>query len=302
MNGFLVVDKKKDLSSFDVIRILKRICKFRKIGYIGTLDRNATGVLPIAINEGVKLIPFIENGKKVYRGRFLLGMKTDTFDIKGRVIEKVEVEAFEEKVVEEHLKKFEGRIKHQIPIFSAKKVNGKPLYKWAKEGRKIESPLKEVEIYEIKLLKYEHPFVDVEIFCSKGTYVRSIAHEFGLSLGVGAVLYDLRRTKQGEFTEEKAVSLEELKTVEDIKRSMIGLEEVLSSLKRVKIEKNLERFIRHGMPYPIYGSKADWQEGELVKFVDTNGLMIGIGMVDMKSGVIRVKRLINKEDLEKTKK
>jgi tRNA pseudouridine55 synthase len=297
MDGFLVVDKATGLSSYDVIRRLKRLCRFKKIGYVGTLDKNATGILPIAINEGVKLIPFLEDEVKVYSARFLVGVKTDTYDIRGNVVEKMDVEPLERERIEAHLRSFEGRIRQKIPPFSAKKIEGRPLYRWAREGKMIEL-LKEVEIYEIKLIDYSHPFVDVEVSCSKGTYVRSLAHEFGLSLGVGATLYALRRLRHGHFAEDKAIPLERINSEEDIASAILPLEEVLPSLKKVRVEKNIERFIRHGMPYPLYGSKADWRDRELVKFLDREGLLIGIGEVDLKSNTMKVRRLINRDHLE----
>lgn len=297
MHGFVIVDKEIGISSFDVIRRLKRVSRFKKIGYVGTLDRNATGILPIAINEGVKLIPFLEDERKVYSARFLLGVKTDTYDIKGNVVERVEVEPFGREQIEEHLKRFVGKIKQRVPPYSAKKIEGRPLYKWVREGRSIEL-LKDVEIYEIRLVDYSHPFVDVEVSCAKGTYVRSLAHEFGLSLGVGATLYALRRLKHGQFTEDMATSLEKIKSEEDIRSALLSLEQVLPTLKEVRVEKNIERFIRHGMPYPLYAYKADWKDGELVKFLNKNGFLIGIGEVDLKSSKIKVRRLINRDHSE----
>ena len=201
MNGFLIIDKDSGMSSYDVVRRLKRIRSFKKIGYIGTLDRNATGILPVALNEAVKLIPFLENGQKAYRATFLLGTTTDTLDIEGKVLSTVEIEPFETVRLQDLLKTFEGKITQQIPVYSSKKVNRKPLYKWAREGVPIELPTKEVEIFDIHFLDYTHPYLTIDVSCSKGTYIRALAQDFGGALGCGATLYALKRTKLQEWCE-----------------------------------------------------------------------------------------------------
>src|SRR5664280_670879 len=123
MDGFLVIDKSSGIASYHVIKRLKKIRPFKKIGYIGTLDRNATGILPVALNEAAKLIPFLENGEKAYEATFLLGTTTDTLDIEGKVLTTVETEPFEPALLYELLKQFEGKITQQIPVYSSKRVN-----------------------------------------------------------------------------------------------------------------------------------------------------------------------------------
>jgi len=130
MDGFLVIDKSSGMTSYQIIKRLKAVYPFKKIGYIGTLDRNATGVLPVALNEGVKLIPFLENGEKAYIGRFVLGVTTDTFDLEGSRVCEVDPPRYDVKTVQEALFSFKGRIKQKIPVYSSKKIEGKPLYKW----------------------------------------------------------------------------------------------------------------------------------------------------------------------------
>jgi len=126
LNGFLIIDKRVGMSSYDVIRKLKRLHAFNKIGYIGTLDRNATGILPVALNEGVKIIPFLENVQKAYRARFLLGVTTDTLDIEGKVLTETIVEPFDQDIIVSTLKDYIGKITQRVPIYSSKKVNKKP--------------------------------------------------------------------------------------------------------------------------------------------------------------------------------
>jgi tRNA pseudouridine55 synthase len=293
MDGFLIINKSSGMNSYHVIKGLKRISSFKKIGYIGTLDRNATGILPVALNEGVKLIPFLENGEKRYVARFVLGITTDTFDLEGRRLTEIEPPVYDRKVLEEALGSFKGIIQQKVPIYSSKKVDGKPLYKWLKKGVVVETPYKEVEVHDIRFITYEHPYIDAEITCSKGTYIRVIAQDLGSMLGCGAALHSLQRTRHGEFTLEQSIPLESLKTEQDIVKYLLSLQDVLKDLRRVTIDSSLERFLRNGMPVPLLDSFRDLRNGDYTKLMNPNGALIGIGRVDAATRTIRVKRLIN---------
>jgi tRNA pseudouridine55 synthase len=293
MDGFIVVDKSPGMSSYDVIKRLKKIDTFKKIGYIGTLDRNATGVLPVALNEGVKLIPFLENGTKKYLARFVLGITTDTFDMDGTRQSEVEVPVFDRETIVTTFSQFKGRISQKIPLHSSKKMDGKPLYKWVREGFTPDTPNKEVEVYDIDFIDYTHPYIDVEIACSKGTYIRVIAHDFGGVLGCGAALYSLKRTQHGEFGLVRSVTIDLLRTKEDIVKYLVGLEGILPATRGLTIDPVFEKFIRNGMPVPLMGGSKDWTQGELAKLFNKSGALLGIGRVDTDSKTIRMKRLIN---------
>lgn len=292
MNGFLIVDKKTGMSSYDVIRRLKRISSFNKIGYIGTLDRNATGVLPVAINEGVKLIPFFENVEKAYRARLLLGVTTDTYDIEGKVLTEVNPEKYEYATIKNILHKYTGKIIQRVPLYSSKKIHRKPLYKLVRQGIQVEAPEKEVEIFSIELLDYSHPYVDIHVTCSKGTYIRSLTNDFGAELGCGATLYSLKRTLQGEFNAQMGVDIENIKNKEDLLKCLISLENVLQSFKEIFVEEALERFLKNGMPVPLLNNAREWKNGQFAKMLNKKGELIGIGMVDTASRTIKIKRLI----------
>lgn len=294
MNGFLIVDKRAGMTSYDVIRRLKKFDRYNKIGYIGTLDRNATGVLPVAINEGVKLIPFLENGMKMYRARFLLGVTTNTLDIEGEVLSQKEVEPLKEGVLEGIFQKFIGKISQTIPMYSSKKVNRKPLYKLARKGIAVEPIVKEVEIYAIEILDYSHPHVDVSVACSKGTYIRALANDVGNDLGCGATLFSLKRTRHGDFGEHMAVDIESFKSKEDVLTYLIAPEKVVQSFRETIVETALERFLRHGMPVPLQGNPREWRHGEVTRLMGRGGNLLGIGVVDAPTKTIRIKRLINR--------
>jgi len=293
VNGFLVIDKNAAMTSYDVIRRLKKLYTFNKIGYIGTLDRNATGILPVAFNDGVKLIPFLENSEKTYKAKFLLGVTTDTLDIEGKILSQVDTQEFDRTLLEQKLSKYKGKITQQIPAYSSKKVNRKPLYKLARKGITVEPQLKEVEIFEIKFLDYNHPYLDVEVTCSKGTYIRALSQEFGADLGCGSTLYALKRTRHGEFTEDMAVNIEHFKIEQDVLHYAMSLEKILKSVRETIVETALEKFLKHGMPIPLAGSSKEWQNGEYTKLLNKKGNLIGIGMADTFSKTIKIKRLIN---------
>jgi tRNA pseudouridine55 synthase len=292
VNGFLVIDKSPAMSSYDVIRRLKKLHKFRKIGYIGTLDRNATGVLPVALDEGVKLIPYLEDVQKTYRARFLLGTTTDTFDIEGKVLSETPTEPFPQETIEGILGTFHGVIDQRIPMFSSKKLNRKPLYKYAREGVEIEPQMKRVEIFRITVTDYSHPYVDLEVVCSKGTYIRALANDLGVQLGCGATLHSLKRTRHGEFTDGMGVTIDTFKIEQDLLNYLMPLEKVLTTAREFTLETVLERFLRHGMPIPLLGSARDWNHGDAVKIMNKKGALIGIGVADTAAKTIKVKRLI----------
>jgi tRNA pseudouridine55 synthase len=293
MDGFLVVDKSPGMSSYDVIKRLKKIDAFKKIGYIGTLDRNATGVLPVALNEGVKLIPFLENGTKKYLARFVLGITTDTFDMDGVRLTETEAPLFDRETVVATLSRFQGKITQKIPLHSSKKMDGKPLYKWLREGVTPDTPNKEVEVHNIDFIDYTHPYIDLEIECSKGTYIRVIAQDFGTLLGCGAALFSLKRTQHGEFGLVGSVTIDALSSKEDIAAHLVGLGEILPATRGLTIDPVFEKFVRNGMPVPLMGGARDWTQGELAKLFNRSGALLGIGKVDTDSKTIKMKRLIN---------
>ena len=179
MDGFLIVDKNSGMTSYDVIKRLKKIESFKKIGYIGTLDRNATGILPVALNEGVKLIPFLENGEKKYVARFVLGITTDTLDMEGTRLTEVEAPVFDAATIVEALSRFNGKIVQKIPVYSSKKIEGKPLYKWVRQGVVIDTPTKEVEIFDMHFIGYTHPYVDVEVSLFEGNLYQGHCSRYG---------------------------------------------------------------------------------------------------------------------------
>ena len=203
-SGFLVMDKPRGWTSHDAVDAARRWLGTRRVGHLGTLDPLATGVLPLAVRDATKLAPFLQGGQKSYAGTIRLGEETDTLDAEGRTLRRHAGELPGEAEIEAALARFLGEILQLPPMFSAVKHQGVPLHRLARQGRVVERSAKRVRIDRIVLRKYAPPDLDFEVDCSAGTYVRALAHDLGQSLGCGAHLLGLRRTRSGPFTIEMA--------------------------------------------------------------------------------------------------
>lgn len=210
MDGLLIIDKPAGMTSTDVVRRVRRLLKLRRVGHCGTLDPMATGVLPIAVGEGTKLVQFLMEGVKTYRATMKLGEVTDTQDADGVVIERRPLGGLHSDQIIAAAQDFLGTIQQIPPMYSALKKDGVPLYKLARQGLEIDRDLRTIHISRLELLAIELPLVTFEVDCSKGTYVRTLAHDLGLALGVGAHLTALRRTRNGAFDEAQSISPEQL--------------------------------------------------------------------------------------------
>ena len=210
MNGFIIIDKPAGITSHDVVSRVRRILGTKKVGHTGTLDPFATGVLPVAVNEGTKAIPYLDEGRKSYHALMRLGVTTDTLDLTGKVLSETDFDMVDEQMVKSQLSCFTGMISQVPPMFSAIKRDGQPLYKLARQGQGIEREPRQVEIFDIQLISFRLPFVEISVICSRGTYIRSLADDIGAALGCGAALQELRRTASGPFAIGAAISLEML--------------------------------------------------------------------------------------------
>jgi tRNA pseudouridine55 synthase len=205
-----VVDKPRGATSHDVVDEARRWLGTRRVGHLGTLDPLATGVLPLAVREATKLVPFLEPGGKTYVGSIRLGEETDTLDGEGRVVRSHHGPLPEEAAVRAALAEFTGEIEQVPPMFSAVKLGGVPLHRMAREGRQVERAPKRVRIDRLDLVEYAPPEVGIRVDCSPGTYVRALAADLGSRLGCGAYLAALRRTRSGAFDIAQAATTEEL--------------------------------------------------------------------------------------------
>ncbi len=211
IDGLLVVDKPEGITSLDVVREIKRRFGLKKAGHIGTLDPFATGVLPIVINEGTKLVPFLLEGPKEYEAVLKLGEETTTDDCTGQVVLRRDWRDVQPERVESHLRGFVGKIRQIPPMFSAVKMQGMPLYRLARKGMEVERKPREVEIYKIQTEGVDLPLVRFKVSCSKGTYIRALGRDIGRMAGCGAHLLSLRRVRSGPFTLDQAIAWEKMK-------------------------------------------------------------------------------------------
>lgn len=218
INGILVVDKDKGMTSADVVYHLRKALHIRKIGHAGTLDPDVTGVLPIAIGQATKLIELMHTQNKKYVGTAILGYATDSYDISGKVLKSQKLtDPIAKEEIEQQMQKFVGQIEQVPPIYSAVRVNGKHLYEYAREGIEVERPKRQVQIFAYDTIsepvfdsKTGFQEFDFQIECSKGTYVRSLVNDLGTRLGVPAVMKTLRRTASSGFTIDQAVKLDQI--------------------------------------------------------------------------------------------
>lgn len=247
MDGIILVNKEKDFTSHDVVSIVKKITE-SKVGHTGTLDPNATGVLPLLIGNATKISKYLINHDKEYEAVIQLGKKTTTADIEGEVIEEKEVP---EKIYiecENILKSFIGKQKQTPPAYSAIKVNGKKLYSYAREGIKIEIEPRNIEIYNIELMNInkEEKQISFRVSCSKGTYIRSLCEDIADKLGTVGYMKDLKRTKVGDFEIKEAITIGELK--EKFEKNdfsdVITIENIFKDMPKIELnENNIKQYL-----------------------------------------------------------
>lgn len=249
--GVLVIDKPTGISSYDVIRVVKKRLSPKKIGHTGTLDPLASGVLPVVINGATKIIPFLDERVKRYEGTLRFGMVTDSDDSTGRVLREIPLNGsvLTKERIRRVFERFVGKIKQVPPMFSAAKYHGTPLYELARRGIQVERREKEAEIFSLEIIGIDLPLVDFRVSCSRGTYVRTLSRQMGDALGVGAHLCRLRRTSSGPFSLQQSVTLEEFdKLVEagEIEKRIIPLREALRNMPEIEIGGDLGNRIRTG--------------------------------------------------------
>ena len=279
MDGILVVNKEKGCTSHDVVYKVKKLFG-TKVGHTGTLDPNATGVLPILIGKGTELSQFLINHDKKYVATIQLGVKTDSGDVEGKVIEekKVDLSILNNENVENVLKGLTGKQKQVPPMYSAIKVNGKKLYEYARSGKTVDIPAREIEIYDLKLLDIDKDNKQIiyEIYCSKGTYVRTVCENIADNLGTVGYMRELQRTMVGDFKIEDSITVQELQdnfdNKEFIENNMISIEKFFENEPSVFLnEKQLSLFLNGVMIGKDYN-------GNIVRVYNENNFFIGIGV------------------------
>lgn len=277
ISGLLNVYKEKGFTSHDVVAKLRGILHQKKIGHTGTLDPDAVGVLPVCLGKATKLCDMFTEKDKTYIAVMRLGIKTDTQDISGRVLYESEVTVSSD-YVEKVVMSFEGEYEQIPPMYSALKVNGRRLYEIAREGREVERTARKVNIYKIRIININLPFVKFEVSCSKGTYIRTLCDDIGEKLGCCACMYELTRTKVSKFKIEEALKLSEIERIvseNKISEHIIPIDTIFIDLKKVIVQPQFEKKLYNGNPL----STEDFLEnlnGGRIRVYDTKDTFIAI--------------------------
>ena len=275
--GIIVIHKEKGFTSHDVVAKLRGILHMKKIGHTGTLDPDATGVLPVALGKGTKLVDLLTDKEKTYEAVLHLGIDTDTQDMSGTVLEERPVNVTEEEV-RKVLKSFVGEQLQVPPMYSALKVNGKKLYELAREGKTVERKARPVCFYEIEPLEFHLPLVKIRVTCSKGTYIRTLCHDIGEKLGCGGCMEELLRTRSGNFVWEDSMTLAQVE--EAVRNGTIGdrvisIGQVLKDYPEIFCTREGDRLLENGNALAERFVRGEHKEG-WVRMCDSQGGFKGI--------------------------
>lgn len=282
MDGIFNIYKEKGFTSHDVVAIVRRTIHMKKVGHTGTLDPDAEGVLPVCVGKATKLSDVIMDGRKSYRAMLRLGITTTTEDASGEVLETKDVEFNEEKI-REAVASFIGKLEQVPPMYSAVKVNGKKLYELAREGKEIERKSRTIEVYDIRIRQFLPPDrVEIDVDCSKGTYIRTLCADIGKALGCGGHMAELLRTRTGAFSLENAIKLDELKALaeqEKAEEALLTMEEALEDFPMVKVSEKSQKFLYNGGKIQkrfLTEKPAVLTEGEIVATYDHENNLVGL--------------------------
>lgn len=209
-SGIFLIDKPKGLHSFNIVSRVRRILNLKKVGFSGTLDPLASGLMIVASGQATKLLDLFHNLSKEYEAEIIFGQTSSSFDLEQAVVINESAQEFSKDELLKAINKFVGEQMQQVPVYSAVKVQGKKLHEMARRGKEVIAPKKKVNIFKIELLEFEYPKAKISVACSAGTYIRSLVSDLGNELGTGAILSDLRRIAIGDYTIEKAAKVDGL--------------------------------------------------------------------------------------------
>jgi len=245
MNGILNINKSIGNSSFDVVRKIKKIAKTKKVGHTGTLDPEASGVLPICIGRATKFVDYIMKDNKVYRTHLKLGIVTDTYDKEGEILSTSEINTSQDEIIKT-IKSFVGKTMQIPPMYSALKINGQRLYSLARQGITVERKPRDIEIFSIDILEVNIPDIIFDVKCSKGTYIRSLCYDIGEKLLCGGTMWGLTRLSSGFFNIENSVKLEDLSEY-NIRDYIIPIDSALWNFPSLTFDSKYESLLLNGV-------------------------------------------------------
>ncbi len=283
MNGVLVIDKPAGPTSFDVVRRVRALLRVKKAGHTGTLDPLATGVLPLCLGDATKIAGFITEGDKAYTAVIRLGVETDTQDAEGKIVSERPVPALGREALEAAVAGFRGKQLQTPPMYSAIKVSGRRLYELARAGEEVEREPREVTVHALELVDFKERELTLDVRCSKGFFVRTLAADLGQKLGCGAHLKALRRTQSGPFTLQQAIGLDRLAAdlergsaaLAEVERRLVSLSDALAELPAFPVSPTLADKVVHGLPIEASPRVPDGR----VRVVDTSGRLLAVAEV-----------------------
>lgn len=294
MIGLMIVNKPPGMTSHDVVQVIRRQARIRRVGHTGTLDPLATGVLLLLLGPATRLAQFIAAERKSYRAVIRLGEATTTYDAEGEVTARHPVQVTRAAVAEA-LARFQGPQLQIPPMYSAIKIKGQTLYKLARQGQEVDRPPREVHFYRLELLDWAAPDATVAVDCSAGTYIRSLAHDMGQALGCGAHLRALTRTAVGPFTLDEALSLDALAQMAaagTLTEVVLPPTEALRDTPQVRLDAEQEQRVRHGQP--ITPERA--YDTALLSALDAAGRLVAV-LIPQDEGLWRPKVVLPQEDV-----
>ena len=294
MDGILVVNKPQGWTSHDVVGRIRRLTHQKRVGHAGTLDPMATGVLLVCLGRATRVAEYLMDSDKTYRAVVRLGIETDTYDADGQVVATRPVNV-DESELRAALARFVGAIDQMPPMYSALKRDGKPLYRLARQGIEVERKPRRITIYDITLRAWQPPDATIDVRCSSGTYIRSLAHDIGAALcgACGAHLVALTRLASGSFTLEDAVTLEDLTGPQDLSGLLHPLDAALQDLPILTFDADQARRIVLGQAISVGGVEAS--AGTLCRAHDANGALLAIMVFDVAAQVWRPKKVLTDE-------
>jgi tRNA pseudouridine55 synthase len=278
LDGFFIIDKPVGLTSYGVVARVKRLSQERHVGHAGTLDPTASGVLPVCLGHATRVVEFLVDAAKTYRAVVTLGVATDTYDATGNITRRTDPSTVHLSALEAALVSFRGTIRQTPPMYSAIKHDGQPLYKLARAGLNIERPDRMVKVYRLDIFAWQPPQVTLDIECSKGTYIRSLANDLGEALGCGAHLTSLVRTRYGDFAVEEAVSLDRLTEAfqtgyED--HYLYPVDAVLGNMPALVVDEVAEVAMKQGQPLVVAEARPE-AAGQYCRAYSRQGNLLGI--------------------------
>lgn len=307
INGIVNIYKEKGYTSHDVVAVLRKVVGQKKIGHTGTLDPDATGVLPVCLGRATKVCELLTDHDKTYEALLLLGKTTDTQDISGEVLEERDPGNLTEEKVRSCIESFIGEYDQIPPMYSALKVNGKKLYELAREGKTVERKSRKVQIHGIRILEMNLPHVRMEVDCSKGTYIRTLCHDIGEKLQVGGCMEELERTKVGRFLKEDAVTLDEVRQKMEQGEGaelFTPLDQIFAELPAVTVTdaKAWMSYNGNDLPERFLLEKEAWTDGQEVRVYDSRKNFIGLYQYRAPKKLFHIKKMFLDPEAEKIEK